>query len=90
MKPKINNKNKEIVLKDLGIRIQEIRKEKKISQLELAVRCNSDRRKIGGTERGEYDFRITSLMILAKGLDTDVQNLLNTELMNELKKDIWK
>ncbi len=89
MEDKINKKNKEVFLKDLGVRIQNIRKEKKISQLELAIRCNSDRRKIGGTERGEYDFRITSLMVFARGLDTDVQNLLNIELLNELKKNIW-
>ena len=88
MEDKINKKNKEVFLKDLGVRIQNIRKEKKISQLELAIRCNSDRRKIGGTERGEYDFRITSLMVFARGLNTDVQNLLNIELLNELKKNI--
>lgn len=85
----INEKNKKELLKDLGNRIRKIRNEKNMSQEELAIRCNADKRKIGGTERGEFDFKISSIIIIANGLDTNVQNLLNFELMNKLKKDIW-
>lgn len=85
----LNKVNKKIFLKDVGKNIKKIRKEKKMTQLDLAMKCNTDVRKIGGTERGQYDFRISSIMVIANGLDINAEELIDFKLLNLLRQDIW-
>ena len=85
----INESVKKEFLAKFGKHLKELRTDKGISQAEFAEKCNSNRRKIGRTERGEYDFQITSLIVLAKGLDISIQKLLDFEYPENLFERFW-
>jgi len=89
MKKTINTQTREDFLRALGKQIEFLRKKKHMTQLELAIKCNTDVRKIGGTERGEYDFRISSLLVLAQGLGVAVSEIIDIKNSDEFVKTIW-
>lgn len=78
----ITIKNKKDLLLTIGKNIRRIRKEKNMTQADLAFALNAYPGKVGRTERGEYDFKISSIFIIAKGLDVNICELLeqNTEV----------
>lgn len=63
------------VLKELGSRIREKRKELGWTQEELAAKAEIDRSYIGGVERGERNLTFTMLCDIAKSLGCDVATL---------------
>ncbi len=71
-----NDAEKKQLLLSIGENIRRIRKSKKMTQADLAFMLNADPGKIGRTERGEYDFKISSLIIIAKGLNISICQLL--------------
>ena len=77
-------------LKDFGENIRKIRKEKNMTQCELAYKCNATQEKISRTERGKYNFKISSIVIIAKGLEVPLCKLLDFSSANYLKDSIWK
>jgi putative transcriptional regulator len=53
-----------------------IRKERKLSQQNMANLCNVERSKIGKMENKRSDFRFTTIVALARGLDVDLMELV--------------
>ena len=70
---------KQELLNIVGNNIRRIRKSKSMTQADLAFKLNVDPGKIGRTERGEYDFKISSLLFIAKGLDVDICELIKND-----------
>lgn len=58
-----------------GCVIRTLRKNKCISQEELAHRCGLDRTYIGGVERGERNISLNSIGCLATGLETSMEKI---------------
>lgn len=69
---------KEVVLKNLGERIREIREKKGITQKELAHSIGKDQQSIQRLETGRINPSIFYLYEIAKGLEVDVENLVLT------------
>lgn len=63
----------------LGKRIKELRKEKEITQIDLAAKIGIDRSYLGFIERGERNVSFDVMAEIAKALDVG---------MNELTRDI--
>ena len=55
-----------------GARIAELRKQRNISQEELAERCGVHRTYIGSVERGEKSPTLNTIDKFAKGLDVEI------------------
>ena len=69
---------KEILLKNLGERIRQIREKKGITQKELAHSIDKDQQSIQRLEMGKINPSIYYLYEIAKGLEVDVEFLLLT------------
>ena len=63
----------------LGKRIKELRKEKSITQIDLAAKIGIDRSYLGFIERGERNVSFDVMAQIAKALDVS---------MNELTRDL--
>lgn len=63
-------------LKSFGLHIQKLRKILGISQEELAFRTGFHRTYIGMIERGERNITLSNLLKLAKGLNTNLKDLI--------------
>ena len=59
-----------------GQLVRKYRKEKNMSQEQLALLCNMDRSYLGRIERGEVNPTLEKLYELAKSLDVNVKELL--------------
>lgn len=68
--------------KELGKKIREIRKLKRISQEALALMCRVDRSYMGRIERGEVNLTIEKLYQIAESLDCEPAKLLPTARKN--------
>ena len=53
-----------------------IRAERKLSQQAVATLCNVERTKIGKMENKRSDFRFTTIVALARGLDVDIMEFV--------------
>ena len=62
-------------LKILGERIRDARKQKNLSQEELAFEAGIDRSYMGGVERGQRNPSFKALCMIAKAVKTDVGSL---------------
>ena len=69
-------KEKEPALVRLGENIRLLRKDKEISQEELAHQANLDRTYISGVERGDRNPTILSSLKIARALDVDLTVLM--------------
>jgi transcriptional regulator with XRE-family HTH domain len=58
----------------LGAKIKEIRTEKKISQVELAVRCDFEKASMSRIESGQMNTTILTLLKVARALDVSVSD----------------
>ena len=85
----VNKNTKNDFLIEFGKHIKQLRKARDLSQSELAERCRSNIKKIGRTERGEYDFKISSLIALALGLGVDIKELLDFKHPENLFENFW-
>jgi transcriptional regulator with XRE-family HTH domain len=65
------------VLIKFGDKIRNLRKEKKLSQEELADRAKLHRTYIGMIERAEKNITLTNIQKLATALDVDINQLFN-------------
>ena len=64
------------LLKKIGDRIRLLRKEKNMSQLQLAVLMNNHAEQLGRIERGELNVTIGTLQKIAEGLETSISELV--------------
>lgn len=71
-------KNK-VFIKKLGAKIVELRKEKGISQLELANRLDTHNNQIRRIEVGEGNPTINTLLDIAKELEVSITELVNVK-----------
>jgi transcriptional regulator with XRE-family HTH domain len=62
-------------LQSLGERIRKLRKDKGLTQEELAHKSEIDRSYIGGVERGQRNLSFTKLCEIAEALECDVAEL---------------
>jgi len=90
MEGKLNEEARKQFLIEFGKNLRKIRKRKKMSQTDLAMKINGDVQKIGRIERGEYDFKISSILILANVLEISVEELIGFKNINNLKNLIWE
>lgn len=67
----------QVFIKKLGEKIAQIRKEKGISQLELANRLDTHNNQIRRIEVGEGNPTINTLLDIAKELEVSVSDLVN-------------
>lgn len=75
----INIKNKELVVA-VGNRIRDLRKERNISQEDLANEAEIPLSQIGRIERGETNPTISTLYVLAQALKVDIKSLVDVKL----------
>lgn len=75
MRSKFMPMNKVSELVKFGERIRHLRKERHISQEELAERCQLHRTYIGGIERGERNVALLNILKIAHALDVSLCNL---------------
>ena len=75
----VNEDMKRQLLISIGNNIRRIRKSKCMTQADLAFKLNADPGKVGRTERGEYDFKISSLLLLANGLGVQLSDIIDFE-----------
>ncbi|MCH7309772.1 MULTISPECIES: helix-turn-helix domain-containing protein [Acinetobacter] len=59
-----------------GLLVRKYRKERNMSQEQLALLCNMDRSYLGRIERGEVNLTLEKIYELAKSLDVNVKDLL--------------
>ncbi len=67
------------LLKRIGERIRNIRKQQNLSQARLAVLMNNHAEHLGRIERGEINVTITTLNQIASCLNIDVAELIKAE-----------
>ena len=88
--PKVINESiKKGFLIKFGKHVKHLREKQKLSQSEFADKCNTNIKKISRTERGIYDFKISSLMVLAGGLSVSISKLLDFEYPEGLIENFW-
>lgn len=68
-------------LKQIGARIKQVRKDKGLSQSEVANRCGKERQSYQRVETGNINPTIWYLQHIATALDVELKELLNTELV---------
>lgn len=73
-------KQDEIFLKKLGERIASLRKEKKITQVELGFRCEIEKSNIRRIESGRTNPTILTLKKISAGIEIPLNELLNFKL----------
>ncbi len=87
--PEINKSVKEDFLKAFGAHVKQLRKSKKLTQQQLASLINGDTKKIGRIERGCYDIKLSSVLILAQALNVPTTQLLHFKTINSFQDFIW-
>lgn len=65
------------ILKIFGERVRQLRKQKDISQEELAHRADLHRTYIGMIERAEKNITLLNIEKIANALEVDISNLLS-------------
>lgn len=83
--------NKEVLLKDLGEKIRIVRKDKGITQVQLAHSIGKDQQSIQRLETGNINPSYIYLQEIAEGLNMSLLDLLSQELPAKawLKKLSW-
>ena len=83
-----NKKIKDLFLIEFGKNVKRLRKKKKLTQIQLANRINGDVKKTNRIEKGEYNFGIASLLIVAQVLEVDLTELFNIKNIDYFKNNI--
>jgi len=73
----VQNVRDKTFLKKLGEKIKTIRKEKGLSQLDLAMRMDNYAEQIGRIERGELNVSICTLKKITEALEISFGDLLD-------------
>ena len=71
---------KDDLLKELGKRIVQIRKEKNLTQTDLAARVKKDQQSIQRLEKGNVNPSFYYLYEIADGLEISINDLINFKL----------
>ena len=66
-------------LKKLGANIKRLRETKNLSLRELSYACDIDNSKISKIEKGQINITFTTILQLAKALEVNPSELLQTE-----------
>ena len=66
------------LLAAVGSRVRDLRRERRISQEELASRAELHRNYVGSVERGERDIGITALSQIARALDVSLADFFGS------------
>ena len=61
---------------DFGAHLRKLRKQKGLSQEELAFSCDLDRTYIGGIERGERNISLINILKISKALGVPSRELM--------------
>lgn len=61
---------------DFGAHLRKLRKQKGLSQEELALSCDLDRTYIGGVERGERNISLVNISRIAQALGVPSRELM--------------
>jgi transcriptional regulator with XRE-family HTH domain len=72
----MTKKNIEILKKEFGKTVLEIRQQKGLSLREVGYRCSLDNSKISKIEKGKINVSLSTLTDLARGLDLHPSELL--------------
>lgn len=64
-------------LQALGNRIKQLRKEKNLTQMQLAVKINNHDEQIGRIERAEVNVSASMLYQIAQGLEVSMKELMD-------------
>lgn len=70
------NRREQEFLESLGENIKRIRKEKHLTQMQLAVKIESHEQNIGRIERGEVNPTASTLYQIAQGLGVELRELV--------------
>lgn len=70
------------LLKEFGLKIRNLRTQKKLSQEQLSFKTGFHRTYIGMIERGERNISLTNIAVFAKAFKMDVSELLNLKIQN--------
>ncbi|MEM5563951.1 helix-turn-helix transcriptional regulator [Psychroserpens sp. AS72] len=77
------SKQKELkLIKEIGVRIRELRQERQLSQFQLNIDANLSKNQIGRIERAEHIPNIITLYKIAESLDVSISEIV------DLKKNI--
>ncbi|MEV2908462.1 helix-turn-helix transcriptional regulator [Paenibacillus larvae] len=71
----------------LGKNVKFFRKQKKLTQIELAEKANMSRSYLADVERGRYNPSVDTLKAIAKALNIEVQLLLKEDLDDTEQKN---
>lgn len=63
----------------LGSNIRRLRKSKKLSQYDLAIRCDMDRSYLGYIENAKFNVTLTKLCDISNALDVNILELFREE-----------
>jgi transcriptional regulator with XRE-family HTH domain len=75
------------ILNVFGNALRDVRKERDLSQEELALRCGLDRTYISGLERGRRNPTLKVMLTLATHLDMTLSELLSSIKKQEISND---
>ena len=84
---KNGNHNGERLKKKLGVRLRELRKEKKMSQLEFAYECNLDKSYIASIEQGKRNVCLINLGKIARACGLTLSEFFQTMNGNHHKNN---
>jgi transcriptional regulator with XRE-family HTH domain len=66
---------KEILKKRFGATVQDLREKKRLSLRQVAANCNLDNSKIAKIEDGRFNVSLSTIVELARGLETHPSKL---------------
>ena len=69
-------KKKDLLCKETGLRIKELRKSKNMQQQDLAAACNFEKSNMARIESGRVNVTIGTLLKIALALDEPINELL--------------
>ncbi|MCB0512561.1 MAG: helix-turn-helix transcriptional regulator [Bacteroidetes bacterium] len=75
----MNYTRRDAEIKAFGKHLKKIRKSKRISQEELAYRCDIELSQIGRIERGVINTSISNIFIIAEALEISPKDLFDFE-----------
>ena len=90
MKEKTNRKALNSYLQKMGERIAKLRKERGLTQADLAYWCQMDTSTISKAERGMIDLKTSSLFALCEVFGIDFASLMDFPGAKEMRREIFK
>lgn len=72
---KAYKKNKDLLCKQIGLRIKELRNSKSMQQQDLAAACNFEKSNMARIESGRVNVTVGTLLKIAIALDVSINEL---------------